>query len=64
MEEVTLSPPYFHNFCLSLINSGVCLLFNDGSTADVSPEICQSMHENYFHASFSWKQFGVTCPAS
>ena len=36
MEEVKLSPPYIHNFCVSLINSGVCLLFYSGNTADVS----------------------------
>ena len=47
MEEAKLSPSYVHNFCPSLIKSGVCLLFDSGNTAEVSPEICQSIHDDY-----------------
>ena len=39
MKEVKLSPSYVHN-SVSLIISGVCLLFHNGNIADVLPEIC------------------------
>ena len=38
---------------VSLVISGVCLLFHNGNIADVSSEICQSMRIDYFNASLS-----------
>ena len=61
MKEVKLSPSHVHNFCLSVLISGVCLLFDNGNSANFSPEICQSIQYDYLNK-LSLKTFWVPYP--